>query len=218
MAVETIAPPQIEHTAGERYRFTVEELQRLVELGVFAESLRIELIEGEIVWIAAIGGPYFECVTRAGRAFYRAVGDDALVSTQNAVRLNNHSAPQPDIAIIRDRQYGTSIPAPSDVYLIVEVAVASLAYDRDTKVALYAASAIPEVWIVDLNARVLMRFAEPVDGRYRIADRHEPGARLTLSQLPSATISVSDFFPESAAASFRSCPDCVREGLPSNGC
>lgn len=194
MAVETLAP--VRHEAGERYRFTVRELQHMIELGVFDDDLRIELIDGDIVWMAAIGGPHFESVTRANRSFGRTVGDDALVSIQNAIRLNNRSAPQPDIAIIRNRRYRGELPTPEDVFLLVEVAVTSLKYDRDTKVGLYAASGIPEVWIVDINAQILLRFAELIDGLYRVTDRHERGARLPLSQLPSAAIAVDDFFPD----------------------
>jgi len=159
MAVETLAP--VRHEAGERYQFTVHDYHRMAEHGILGEDLRVELIEGDIVWIAPIGGHHVESVTVVTSPFVHAVGDNALVSIQNSVRLSDHSEPQPDIAIIRKRRYGGSFPAPDDVFLLVEIADTSLKHDRDTKVALYAASGILEAWIVDLNAKVLLRFADP---------------------------------------------------------
>jgi len=196
MAVETIAPPQLTHEAGDRYQFTVHDYHRMAEAGILDEKQRVELIEGDIVWMAPLGGTHVESVMVANRPFVHAVGDHAFVSIQSSVRLNDLSEPQPDMAIVRKRRYGGKLPTPEDVFLIVEIADTSLRFDRDRKVALYAASDIPEVWIVDVNAGVLLRFAEPIDGQYRIADRHERGATLMLSALPSATIAVSDFFPE----------------------
>lgn len=196
MAVETIAPPELRHEAGERYQFTVHEYHRMAELGILDWDIRVELIEGDIVWMAPIGGSHVESVMVANSPFVRAVGDDAFVSIQSSIRLNDRSEPQPDITIVRRRRYDGALPTPEDVFLVVEIADSSLKHDRDTKVALYASSDVPEVWIVDLNTKVLLRFADPIDGHYRIADRHERGARMTLSQLPSATIAVNDFFPD----------------------
>lgn len=49
---------------------------------------------------------------------------------------------QPDIAVVklRDDYYESSHPASADVLLLVEVSVATLRYDLDIKVPLYAAS------------------------------------------------------------------------------
>ncbi|HEY7671307.1 MAG TPA: Uma2 family endonuclease [Gammaproteobacteria bacterium] len=53
--------------------------------------------------------------------------------------------------------YKSAHPGPADVLLIVEVAEASLSYDREVKVPLYARHGIAETWIVDLEGRRVVR-------------------------------------------------------------
>jgi hypothetical protein len=50
--------------------------------------------------------------------------------------------------------------------LIVEVADGSLDYDRQTKTPLYAASGVPEYWIVDVNGRAVEVDDELSAGHY----------------------------------------------------
>jgi Uma2 family endonuclease len=45
--------------------------------------------------------------------------------------------------------------------LVVEVAEASLALDREEKGSLYARARVPEYWIVNLVGRVLEVYREP---------------------------------------------------------
>ena len=48
--------------------------------------------------------------------------------------------------------------------MIVEVAEASLRYDREIKIRLYAKHGIPEVWLIDLQHNQLSRYSKPVEG------------------------------------------------------
>ena len=82
------------------------------------------------------------------------VGEDAPVSPQNPVRLDEHWEPQPDVAVPRagNRYRAGELSEPEDILLIIEVADTSLAYDRSVKLPLYARAGIAEVWLVDLNA------------------------------------------------------------------
>ena len=72
--------------------------------------------------------------------------------------LNDATAPEPDIAVIRFRSINDLVTVtPEEIYLLVEVADSSLAFDRGTKLPRYAAAGIPEVWIanlVDTSGRV----------------------------------------------------------------
>ncbi len=47
-----------------RWRFTVHDYHRMGEAGILHEDDRVELIEGEIVEMAAIGTRHFSCVNR----------------------------------------------------------------------------------------------------------------------------------------------------------
>ena len=151
-----------------RHRITVDEYYRMGEVGLLASDARVELIEGEIIDMAPIGISHSSVVNQLTRLFVVAVGERGIVQVQGAVALDQHSEPQPDLAVFApsDDFYRHSRPSPAQVLLIVEASDSTLAYDREVKVPLYARHGIPEVWIVDLQHRELRCHAEPVDGRY----------------------------------------------------
>ncbi len=94
-----------------RRRFTVHEYHRMGEAGILHEDDRVELMEGEIIEMAAIATRHFTCVNALNRLLVRRVGDAAIVSVQNPVRLDEHTEPQPDLTVIRTRDYRRSPPA-----------------------------------------------------------------------------------------------------------
>ena len=151
---ETSGPPEVfvdtRPMERMRRRFTVYEYHRMGEAGILHEDDRVELIEGELVEMTAIGTRHFACVNRLNRLLVGALGDEAIVSVQNPVRLNEYNEPQPDLAVIRPRDYRLSLPGPGDVLLLVEVSDTTLAYDRSVKLPLYARAGIGVVWIVYL--------------------------------------------------------------------
>ncbi|MBI2762121.1 MAG: Uma2 family endonuclease, partial [Chloroflexi bacterium] len=63
--------------------------------------------------------------------------------------------------------YGSAVPGPEAVLLLIEVADSSLGWDRDYKLPRYAEAGIPEVWIVDVaHARITVH-RDPSEGSYR---------------------------------------------------
>jgi hypothetical protein len=82
--------------------------------------------------------------------------------------LGERSEAQPDIALVKRNNYAARHPGPDDILLIVEVADATLEYEREVKLALYARHAIAEVWLLDGNAGELTLYSEPAEGRYRL--------------------------------------------------
>ena len=130
-----------------RRLFTADEFHAMAEAGILHEDDRIELIEGELIEMAAIGTRRFTCVNTLTRFLVRSVGDEGIVSPRNPVRLSQDSEPQPDLAILRARDYRNSLPGPEDVLLLIEVSDTTLRYDRQTKLPLYARSGVRESWI-----------------------------------------------------------------------
>lgn len=132
------------------------------DLGILGPEERLELLDGEILEMAAIGSRNFACVNMFTRWFVRGVGDRAIVSIQNPVRISPQSEPEPDLALLHPRvdDYASSLPGPSDVFLLIEVADTSLDYDR-RKLLRYAAAGIPEVWIAELEGKCMLVHREP---------------------------------------------------------
>ena len=175
-----------------RWRFTVHDYHRMGEAGILHEDDRVELIEGELVEMTAIGTRHFSCVNRLTRMLVMSVGDEAIVSVQNPVKLNEYTEPQPDLTVIRLRDYRESLPGPEDVLLLIEVSDTTLAYDRGMKLPLYARAGIREVWIVDLPGETIERYTDPSEEGYRRADQLRHGQTLESISLPGLTPSVDE--------------------------
>ncbi len=162
----------------------------MAEAGILHEDDRVELIEGEIVQMTAIGSRHAACVARLTTVLTRGVGDRAIVNPQNPLRLSQLSEPQPDVTLLRPRAdyYAQSHPGPGDVLLLVEVSDASLPYDRGVKLPLYAEFSIPEVWTVDLSARILEACLDPAQGGYQEIRSLGPGDRLAPQAFPDIVV------------------------------
>lgn len=179
--------------APARHRFSAEDFQRLGELGFFAEDDRVELINGEILDMAPIGSNHAGLVTQLTQWLVSRLGNAALVSPQNPVRLADDVEVYPDRVLLKpDRTfYRERIPTAGDVLLVIEVAQSSLRYDREIKVPLYAEHRIPEVWLFDLRDDKMERYREPSRDGYGRVDRPAKGASLVLEGIPGTAFQLT---------------------------
>jgi len=163
-------------------QFTVEQFQLMYERGVFADSDRYELINGEITTMSPIGRKHAACVNRLSKLLEKKLGDRVILSVQNSILLADKSQPQPDIAVLkyRDDFYEDALPTPADILLIIEVADSSLDYDRDVKANLYAAAGIPQMWLFDVNTKMITGFSQPSELGYKQIYRYTQGDRLSI--------------------------------------
>lgn len=129
-----------------------------------------------------------------GRRLTEQTGERAVVWVQNPVQLGPDTEPQPDLALLRPRpdHYRDGLPDAGDVLLIVEVADASLLYDRDVKIPLYARSGIPEVWLIDLEERTLSRYEQPRAGKYRVLEGPLAHGTVAPRSLDAAAVDVDE--------------------------
>ena len=178
-----------------RRRLTVEEYHRMGEVGILRADERVELIEGEIVVMAAASTQHMACVSRLNRTFRR-LGDRAVVWVQSAIRLSRHSEPEPDIVLLLPRadDYADHFPTAADTLLFIEVADTSLDYDLTTKFDLYAAAGIVETWIADIPNRQLIVGREPSPEGYRQITTLGPGSELAPLAFPDIVVRWADIF------------------------
>jgi Uma2 family endonuclease len=144
-------------------RFTVDEYQRLGELGFFSENERVELIKGEIFEMAAKGTAHSVCITRLYRELFKLIGEQATLRGQEPIILSENSEPEPDMVIARNTpdDYLASHPVPSDILLLIEIADSSLKYDQEVKLSVYAEAGIADYWIFNLLDNCLECYTEP---------------------------------------------------------
>jgi len=185
-----IAPPAA--LTPQRYRFTVEQYYQLAAAGILTEDDRVELIEGEIIKMAAIGPTHSWLVANLNRSIMRQANDEIRVDVQSPIHLGPHSEPEPDFCLARRIPGHIAHPTPPDIYFVIEVADTTLAYDRDTKLPLYAAAGIPESWLFNVKARLLERHTNPHNGVYQQIARIGHGQSLTSTTLPAITLAMDD--------------------------
>ncbi|HEU0201972.1 MAG TPA: Uma2 family endonuclease [Burkholderiaceae bacterium] len=176
-----------------RHRWTVDQYERMAETGLLAPDARVELIEGVIVDMAAIGSRHAATVKRLIRALTSAVGTRAILQVQDPLRLGDFSEPEPDLALLNpcDDFYASATPTAADALLVIEVAQTSAAYDRRIKLPLYATHGVPEVWIVDLDASLVHFHRQPHGERYlEITSTAAPGPTPVLL-LPGVMIDLT---------------------------
>jgi Uma2 family endonuclease len=80
------------------------------------------------------------------------------------------------------------------VYLLIEVASASLLFDRRIKLPLYARVGIPEVWIVNVQARQLEVYRNPKGEDYAEKRILQPSEGISLLAFPDVEIVLSEVF------------------------
>ena len=178
-----------------RYRFTVDEYERLAQAGVLTQCDRVELLDGEIVEMTPIGDRHAGIVARLTSLFSRCLGDRSIVWAQNPVQLRVvRSIPQPDVVLVRARSdfYTTGKPGPDDVLLLIEVMDTSAETDRRVKLPLYARAGIAEAWLLDLTTDRIEVFRRPTANGYGETETLGRGERMAPRAFPDLSLTVDD--------------------------
>lgn len=178
------------------WQFTVSDYARMLEAGILTEDDRVELIDGEVRTMAAIGSRHTAIVKRINELIMLQVTGRAVVGIQDPIQLNDYTEPQPDITVLRYRQdrYANAHPTSEDVLLVIEVADSSMEYDRDEKVPRYAQAMIPEVWLMDAEREAITQYAEPDGTRYRHERILERGQVIVSMAVSDLQLSVDSVF------------------------
>ena len=191
------ADEQADVVAGRRL-FTVDEYLAMGEAGILYKSDRVELIDGVIIVMPPIGDRHVGGTDWTTTLFVPPLIGRATVQIAGPIYLNDGSMPEPDVALKRwtaPGSGGTRHATPDDVYLVIEFADSSLAYDQGPKLARYAAAGIPEVWVANLRAREVTTYAEPSGSEYSSVHAYGVGDTISPGAFPDVALAVSDFMP-----------------------
>jgi Uma2 family endonuclease len=188
--------PMAVEVAAARRLFTREEYHRMGEVGILKRSDRVELIRGEIVEMSPIGRRHHAFVDNLTQLLAVRLAGRAIVSVQMPIVLADDTEPEPDLAVYRRRTppYKEREAHAEDALLLIEVAESSLAYDRSTKLRLYAAVGIPEYWVVDVAAESVEVYRAPDAGGYREISRLAGAASVSPLAFPDVRLTLAEIF------------------------
>jgi Uma2 family endonuclease len=180
-----------------RRAFTVEDISRMIEAGVIREDEKFELIEGEIVMMAAKGIVDEQIKSALLIAVARALPDNLTVGVEATLQLTNTIMLEPDIAVFPKELFkkpsvGFAQLDPGEAYLVIEVAASSLAYDKGLKARLYARHRVREFWVVDANERATWVHTGPCGDGWSSVVKCGPQDALTTSALPGFSITLGE--------------------------
>lgn len=193
-------------------KITVDQLARMIEMGVVEERPSWELLDGVVVRvdksgqgqdIMTIHPAHVSTVERLSRLKPRFEQHGCHLRTQAPIELAPYNAPEPDGCIVLGdiERYATHHPRPDDILCVIEVADSSLLTDRRRKLKLYAQYGLPMYVILNLQTQQAEVYTEPltVESRYEAKTMLALGESLSLptAGVDRVTVCVRELLPVS---------------------
>jgi Uma2 family endonuclease len=175
-----------------RRAWTVDEMERMVEVGILREPEPFELIGGELVAMAPKDRRHEVLRTELALYWATRLGRDLKIASETPLRLGKHDAPEPDLIAFPATLLAPDVRADT-VLLVVEIADTSLVGDLNTKAPRYAASGVREYWVMNARSLVTTVFREPrPSGEYGYRHEFQPTDTLVPTLAPSLPVRLAD--------------------------
>ncbi len=193
--LETITPKITPNGVKQRL-ITVSEYDRMIEAGIYTENDHIELLNGEIIEIMPKGTKHTSANSKIIRFFIRFFAEKIIVRSQDPIRLDDFSEPEPDIVLANwdEKEYSENHPTPADIVLVMEISDTTLAYDREDKARAYSRNGIQQYLLLNLQNETLEDYREPTADGYGFKRTHRQGDVFNLVAFPETEIKFGDLF------------------------
>lgn len=180
-----------------RHRFTVDDVDRMVEAGVIDRDASTELLDGELIDMPSEGEVHITFKSRLNRALVTRLGDEWAVIPDSTMHLSREDAPEPDFYIL-PAEAALKPVDPSIVVLVIEISDTSLPYDLGRKASKYANYGLGEYWVVDVSARQTHIMTKPGEAAYGEIASVPFAEALTPRALPTFSVRFDDLVPPTA--------------------
>jgi Uma2 family endonuclease len=162
----SVAPRLTRAAEGlQRRRFTVAEVEAMVEAGIMDEDERVELIGGELVPMSPRGSRHELVKSALNFRWCRVCPEPYHVTPETMLRLSEDTYLEPDFVIF-PLDSGLVGLTPSNVLLVVEIADSSRRYDMGRKAKEYAKFGVRELWVIDAVRRTTRTFCAQSETGY----------------------------------------------------
>jgi Uma2 family endonuclease len=174
-----------------RWRWTVEEIERIAAAGFFRGDERFELLGGEIVPMSPKGRRHEIIRGNIAFRFSRHAPEGIFVVSEPQFNLSEDTYLDPDILV-----HPAAIQTPdirgTDALLVVEVADSSLRYDLNVKATTYAAHGVREYWVINAATLLTRVHLVPAGNAYTSVLEVPGEERLVPSLVPAFAIALRE--------------------------
>ncbi len=170
-------------------RFTRKEYDLMVERGIIEEDEKVELLRGQIVPMSPIGSRHTKLMIWLTQRLIRGLDESYEVRPACPFAADDYSEPEPDLAV---RKQDDRRDHPDELLLVIEISDSSLRKDRGLKQAIYAASAVPEYWIFDVQHDLVEVYTRPRGEAYEQLQTLRAGDVLRPTQIPELAIAIDE--------------------------
>ena len=170
------------------HRFTISDLERMIEVGIIREGARVELMEGELLEMNAMFNPHYQAVLSLDDEFRERFQGKARIANQLPIRLENGNQPLPDFHLLPLTHARNRIAEAHESLLLVEISDSTLRYDQNQKLHNYALSKGREYWIIDLKNRRLEIHRRPLGRDYLEKVTLFPGQTVRPLEFPEVEV------------------------------
>lgn len=161
-------------------RISVEDFHRISELGIYDK--RAELIRGVVYRKPPMSPLHFNISKRLHEQLLAMRLPGVTVRHEGPLTLRD-SEPLPDLAIVAGSDADYRLQHPTTAELIIEVAVSSVAADREMA-PVYAEAGVKEYWIVMPEERRVEAYRRPEGGVYRERQIFAGAEEIACAALP----------------------------------
>lgn len=177
--------------AGVDGRLSVADVYRLQEEGVISDQESFELIDGEIIPMAAAKSNKHEKMKQALiRVIARVLPEQLGLFVETSITIDDYTYVEPDICIF-DLKHDTREVGGNDLLLVIEISSSSLGYDLLMKRDRYAHFGVRDYWVIDVDRRIVRVHRQPRDGRYGLVEEYERDDEVVASFIPRIEIGLA---------------------------
>ena len=174
----------------QRFRWTLDDIERLVQSGVFKDTDRLELIGGELVPMSPKGNHHEHLRTELTFVLTKLCPEHLRVAAEPQFNLAQDEYRQPDLLVypadirVHDVRGDTAL-------LVIEIADSSLDHDIGTKADTYAKYGVCEYWVIDAKTRVTQVFRKPGPAGFSSQTEKPAKAKLLAMKAPGLTVTLA---------------------------
>ena len=174
-----------------RRRWTVAEIDAMVQAGVIDEGERFELIDGDAVPMASKGIRH-ESYKGALLSFWLKASSDAYrIIPETTFRMGESTFLEPDILFFGGKTRIADL-SPRTSLLAVEISDTTLAYDRGRKAMIYACDGVPALWVINVNTLQAHIYSDPSADGYLNMRTFGPDETLAPTFAPELAVKLGE--------------------------